>query len=79
MYFADPGSTYGERLSTLLDNEPFNQMGEDVGFNESLSWFALSVVLAAVSISIPRGHDWSNGYPSPVNTSSRAKSIEADP
>lgn len=75
---AQRSSTHRERLRTLLDNEAFDQMGEDVGFDYGLGWFALSIVLAAVSVSIPRGHDWSNGRPSPVNTSSMANSTNAD-
>jgi len=49
-------------------------MGEDVGLVYNLGWFALSIVLAAIIVSIPRGHDWSTGRPSPVNKSSMANS-----
>lgn len=47
-------------------------MGEDVGRDYGLCCSALSAVLAAVSVPIPRGHDWSTGRSSPVNTSSMA-------
>lgn len=63
-----PG-THRERLGTFLDNKAFDQVRQDVGLVYGLlSCFAVSIVLAAVSAPIPRGHDWSTGRPKPVNT-----------
>lgn len=62
--------THRERLSTLLDHEAFYEVGEDVTLDYGLGRFVLSIVLAAVSVPTPRGHDWSTSLPSPANTSS---------
>lgn len=60
-----------------MDNEAFYEMGEDVRLDYGLGTFTLSIVLGAVSVPIPRGHDWSTGHPSPVNRSSITKSTSA--
>lgn len=69
--------THRERLCTLLDNEAFYEMGEDVRLDYGLGRFTLSIVLGAVSVPIPRGHDWSTGHPSPVNRSNMTNSTSA--
>jgi len=53
--------THREWLGPLLDDEALYQVGEDVAPHEGLGCSALSFVSAAVavSVSIPRGHDWS--------------------